>query len=111
MLLSQAWGKACSVENGVSGFRACGLVPYNPGAIPESSYSPSDCFVVDTQQSTEESVTSAIPYFVDTAGTSSAVEHAVSEGRQYTRKKVLSSSDSTSEDESYDSASEKKVRQ
>ncbi|KAJ8891460.1 hypothetical protein PR048_003988 [Dryococelus australis] len=31
MLLSQAWGKACSVENGVRGFRACGLVPFNPG--------------------------------------------------------------------------------
>ncbi|KAJ8896234.1 hypothetical protein PR048_001577 [Dryococelus australis] len=44
MLLSQAWGKACSVENSVSGFRAYGLVPFNPGAIPKSAFSPSECF-------------------------------------------------------------------
>jgi hypothetical protein len=53
MLLSQLLGKACSVENGVSGFWVCGLVPYNPGAISESSYAPLESFVVDTQQSTE----------------------------------------------------------
>jgi hypothetical protein len=83
-------------------------VPYNPGAIPESAYAPSECFVADTQQSTEESVTSAIPNFVDTAGSSSAVGYKVSEGRQCTQKRILSSSDFTSEDESYDSALEKK---
>jgi hypothetical protein len=83
-------------------------VPHNPGEIPESAYAPSASFVVDAQQSTEESVTSAIPNFVDTAGTSSAVRHTVSEARQYTRKRILSSSDSTSQDESYDSALEKK---
>ena len=44
MLLSQAWGKACSVENGVNGFRACGLVPLNPDIIPESAYAPSQLF-------------------------------------------------------------------
>jgi hypothetical protein len=82
-------------------------VPYNPDAIPESFYAPSDCFVVDAQRSTEEAVSSAIPNLVYTAGTSSAVGHSVSKGREYTRKKFLSSSDSTSEDESYDNASEK----
>jgi hypothetical protein len=80
MLFSQAWGKPCSVTNGVTGFRACGLVPYNPGAIPESAYAPSECFVVDTRQSTQESVTSAVTTFVDTGGTLSAVCHTVSEG-------------------------------
>jgi hypothetical protein len=45
-------------------------VPYNPGAIPKSAYAPSECFVADTQQSAEESVISAIPNFVDTAGNS-----------------------------------------
>jgi hypothetical protein len=80
MLPSQAWGKACFVENGVSGFRVCGLVPYNPGEILESAYAPSECFVVHAQQSTEESVTSAIPNFADAAETSSAVWHEVSEG-------------------------------
>jgi hypothetical protein len=82
-------------------------VPYNPGAIPESAYAPSESFEADAQQSTEEAVSSAIHNCVDTAGTSSAVGHSVSKGRQYTRKKFLSSSDSTSGDESYDNASEK----
>jgi hypothetical protein len=77
-------------------------VPYNPGAIPEAAYAPSECFVVEAQQSTEEAVASAIPNFVDTAGTSSAAGQSVSKGR----KEFLSSSDSTSEDESYDNASE-----
>jgi hypothetical protein len=81
-------------------------VPYNPGAILESAYAPSECFVVDAQQSTEEAVSSAIPNVVDTAGTSSAVGHSVLKGREYTRTN-LSSSNSTSEDESYDNTSEK----
>jgi hypothetical protein len=90
----------------MSGFRACGLVPYNPGAIPESAYAPSECFVVDAQQSTEEAVSSAIPNLVDTAGTSSVVGHSVSKGREYTRKKFLSSN-STPKNESCDNALEK----
>jgi hypothetical protein len=57
-------------------------MPYSPGAILESAYAPSECFVVDAQQSIEESVTSAITNFVDTAGTSSAVGHTFSEARQ-----------------------------
>jgi hypothetical protein len=85
----------------------CGLVPYNPGVIPESAFAPSECFVADAQQSTEEPVTSAILNFVDTAGMSSAVWLSVSEGHECTRRRILSLSDSTSEDKSYESASEK----
>jgi hypothetical protein len=96
------------LKNEVHGFWAYGHVPYNPGAIPESAYAPSECFVIDTQQSTEEPVTSAITNFMDTAGTSSAVWHTVSGGQEYTQKRILSSSDSTSEDESCDIASEKR---
>jgi hypothetical protein len=88
-------------------FGACGLAPHNPGAIPESANAPSECFVVDAQQSTEEAVSSSIRSLMDTAGTSSAVGHSVSKGRRHTRKKFLSSSDSTPEDESYNNASEK----
>jgi hypothetical protein len=44
---------ACSVEKAVSEFRAFGLVPHNPGAIPESAYALSECFVVDAEQSTK----------------------------------------------------------
>jgi hypothetical protein len=82
-------------------------VPYNPGAIPESAFAPSECFVADAQQSTEKPVTTAILNFVDTAGMSSAVWLSVSEGHQCTRRRILSLSDSTSEDKSYESASEK----
>ncbi|KAJ8893590.1 hypothetical protein PR048_006190, partial [Dryococelus australis] len=51
MLLPQAWGKACSVENGVT----CGLVPFNPGAISESVFSPSECFQMTESETPAES--------------------------------------------------------
>lgn len=37
-LLNQAWGKAASVENAISGFRATGVVPLNQGAIPNYAF-------------------------------------------------------------------------
>lgn len=37
-LLGSAWGKSATVENGMSGFRATGIAPFNPVAIPEYAY-------------------------------------------------------------------------
>lgn len=37
-LLSQAWSKAATVENAVSAFRATGICPFNPEAIPDYAY-------------------------------------------------------------------------
>ena len=41
-LIGKAWNKAASVGNGVSGFKATGIFPLNPEAIPEHFYSISD---------------------------------------------------------------------
>ncbi|XP_063230419.1 uncharacterized protein LOC134535276 [Bacillus rossius redtenbacheri] len=41
-LLGTAWKKAASVENIVSGFKACGIYPFNPNAIPDYMFSISD---------------------------------------------------------------------
>lgn len=80
----------------MSAFGTCGLVPYNPGAVPEFAYAHSEYSVVDGSQS----FTPAILNYVGTAGTSSGDRHTVSEGRQHTRKRqvILSSSDSASEE-------------
>lgn len=37
-LLGYAWGKSANVEIGMSGFRATGIAPFNPGAIPDYAY-------------------------------------------------------------------------
>lgn len=41
-LLNKAWGKAASAENAISGFKASGVVPFNPGAIPDYAFFDSD---------------------------------------------------------------------
>lgn len=38
VLLKSAWSRAATVENGVSGFRATGIVPLNLSAIPDYAY-------------------------------------------------------------------------
>lgn len=37
-LLNKAWGKATSAENALYGFRAAGVYPLNPEAIPDYAY-------------------------------------------------------------------------
>lgn len=41
-IIGAAWGKAASVETGVSAFRATGIFPLNPDAIPEHFFAISD---------------------------------------------------------------------
>lgn len=38
-LLCKAWGKAAAAENAISGFRATGVYPFNPDAIPDYAFS------------------------------------------------------------------------
>ena len=40
-LMNKAWEKAFTGENIRAGFRACGIFPFNPQAIPESAFAPS----------------------------------------------------------------------
>lgn len=49
-IFSKVWSKCMTHGNIVSGFRATGLYPYNPNAIPAEAYAPS----VLTQRSTEQ---------------------------------------------------------
>ncbi|XP_074036718.1 uncharacterized protein [Leptinotarsa decemlineata] len=37
-LFDDAWSKSATVENGKGGFKACGLYPFNPSAIPEYAF-------------------------------------------------------------------------
>lgn len=43
-LIGKAWGKSASVQTGLSGFKATGIFPLNPEAIPDHFYSISDSF-------------------------------------------------------------------
>lgn len=38
MLLNNAWVKVASAENAIAGFKATGVVPFNPSAIPEYAF-------------------------------------------------------------------------
>ena len=41
-LLTQAWDNGMTESNIRSGFKACGIYPYNPAAIPEEAFLPSE---------------------------------------------------------------------
>ncbi|XP_062596590.1 uncharacterized protein LOC134258049 [Saccostrea cucullata] len=43
-LFKKAWEEGITAENIVSGFRACGIYPFDPQAIPESAYLPSSAY-------------------------------------------------------------------
>ncbi|KAI4469132.1 dde superfamily endonuclease [Holotrichia oblita] len=47
-LLGKAWGKLATVENGMSGFRATGIAPFNPDAIPDHA-----CITIQMEQDAE----------------------------------------------------------
>jgi len=40
MLLSRAWKLAVSAKNMQSGFRSCGIYPFNPSILPEEAFQP-----------------------------------------------------------------------
>ncbi|XP_044761182.1 tigger transposable element-derived protein 6-like [Coccinella septempunctata] len=44
-LLTKSWGKSASAGNAMSGFRATGIFPWNPDAIPDYAYTVSDQMV------------------------------------------------------------------
>lgn len=45
-LIGQAWGKAATVGNATSGFKACGIFPLNPNTIPDHFFGMSDIIEV-----------------------------------------------------------------
>ena len=46
MLLKTAWDKAMTLENIQSGFRTCGIFPFNPTAVPQNAYLPNSVYTV-----------------------------------------------------------------
>lgn len=47
-LLGVAWGKAASVQNATSGFKAAGIYPFNPQSIPDYAYGGTDVGIQET---------------------------------------------------------------
>lgn len=43
-MFTSAWEAGLTVQNITSGFRACGIYPYNPAAVPKSAFQPSTVF-------------------------------------------------------------------
>lgn len=52
-LIGNAWTRAASSSNAISGFRACGIYPFNPSAVPESFFAISD-ISLSNQRPTED---------------------------------------------------------
>lgn len=41
-IFTPAWTKSCTIELAQSGFRACGVFPLNPNAVPDCAFAPSE---------------------------------------------------------------------
>ena len=53
-MLTKAWKNYITVENIKRGFRATGIFPFNPAAIPEDAYAPSTLYETSTDVPTLE---------------------------------------------------------
>jgi len=49
-LLSKAWDRALTEDNIRSGFKACGIFPFNPDQIPSEAYLPNLLYVMDKDE-------------------------------------------------------------
>ena len=54
-LFSQAWEQSITADNIISGFRATGIMPYNPAAIPDEAFTPSRLYSYIQQDERRES--------------------------------------------------------
>lgn len=57
-LLNEAWIQSATVKNGVSGFRATGIYPYCPSAIPDYAFILSDHVAAENSNLANEAATS-----------------------------------------------------
>lgn len=55
-LFSEAYQIACTVQNGVSGFRCCGIWPYRPGIFQDSDFAPTETISSTSAQANTDSV-------------------------------------------------------
>ena len=69
-LFRQAWEQAVTPQNIKSGFRACGIMPFNPNAIPEKAFQPSTSWHVPLSPPNVASDEPELPTEILSAGTS-----------------------------------------
>lgn len=55
-LIGNAWIRAATPSNAISGFKACGIWPYNPAAVPESFFAISDLSSSNQVRNEQENV-------------------------------------------------------
>ncbi|KAB0790264.1 hypothetical protein PPYR_03907 [Photinus pyralis] len=64
-LLNTAWGKAATVQNGISGFRTCGIYPLNATIIPDHAFIQQNPDPIPNNENLEENVNVVIPNDAD----------------------------------------------
>lgn len=81
-LLAEAWSKSATVENALSGFKRCGIVPLDMGAIPDYCFltqpeenSHLDEFVVIDSQASRPKPTNNVVENLAVPGTSRSLEN------------------------------------
>lgn len=57
-LFRQAYGKAATIANAISGFRSTGIYPFNPTAVPQKSFAPSKAWAPAPALPVEENIPS-----------------------------------------------------
>ncbi|XP_030839669.1 uncharacterized protein LOC762421 [Strongylocentrotus purpuratus] len=57
-LFRQAYGKAATIANAISGFRSTGIYPFNPTAVPQKSFAPSKAWAPAPALAVEENIPS-----------------------------------------------------
>lgn len=48
-IFAEAWNRAATVGNGVSGFRSCGIYPFNPNSLPDHVFCPGQVHLQNEQ--------------------------------------------------------------
>lgn len=61
-LLNKAWSEAVTSSNIQSGFRACGIYPFNPDAIPQEAYLPNSLYTSSVSTAVQSSEQDRLVY-------------------------------------------------
>ncbi|XP_039302962.1 jerky protein homolog-like isoform X1 [Solenopsis invicta] len=66
LLLTKAWSQAATIQTGISGFRATGIYPFCPSAIPEYAYLQS---AIQHEESSESDKEMSLPIITNSSST------------------------------------------
>ncbi|XP_065645531.1 uncharacterized protein LOC136076001 [Hydra vulgaris] len=77
-LFKKAWDQALTAANIISGFRSCGIFPYNPSAVPSITYLPNSAYSIQQLLDSNDLLESSLhPIKTDTKIT--RLEYAIEE--------------------------------